>query len=305
MSQRKSAFIFGLGYSASYAAEKLSKSGYAIAGTTRSLYKAEALKSRGFNSFIFNGAYTEQIAEQLQNADIILMSIAPDPAGAEPATAFGGDPVLSAFGETLKNLPKQPWLGYLSTVGVYGNHDGAWVDETTLCSPVSKRSIARLRAETAWQDLARQATVPLSLFRLSGIYGPERSPLLKVAKGEGRRINKVGQVFNRIHVEDIATAVALAAQQRATGLFNITDDEPAPPQDVVKLAAELLNVPVPPLIPFDECDLSAMGRSFYSENKRVSNQKSKDVLGMSYAVPNYRMGMKQALLDFQAAKQDG
>ncbi|PCJ85897.1 MAG: NAD(P)-dependent oxidoreductase [Hyphomicrobiales bacterium] len=299
MSESKTVFIFGLGYSASYAAQRLATDGFEIVGTSRSSDGGAQIAARGWQSLLFDGIFREEIAQHMRRADHILISIAPDVAGADPGAPYGGDPVLSVFANTFKDLPKKPWLGYLSTVGVYGHHEGAWVDETSACYPVSKRSLARLAAENAWRDLAAEIGSPLGVFRLSGIYGFGRNPLEKVARGEGRRINKPGQVFNRIHVQDIASALVLAVQQRADGLFNITDDEPAPPQDVVKYAAELLKMPVPPLIPFDECDLSPMGRSFYGENKRVSNQKSKEQLGLSYAMPTYREGMKRALLDVQ------
>lgn len=296
----KNLFIFGLGYSARVFAQTMLADGWQVTGTTRSEEKAADLAKAGFNPIIYAGGVSEDITAALQTADAVLMSIAPDPDEAEAHPQFGGDPVLRDFATQLPSLPKEPWLGYLSTVGVYGNHDGAWVDETTDCRPVSRRSKARIAAETAWQTMADAESLTLGIFRLSGIYGPGRNPLEKVARGQGRRINKPGQVFNRIHVNDIASALALAVVHNKGGIFNITDDEPAPPQDVVAFAAELLDVDVPPLIPFDEADLSPMGRSFYGENKRVSNAKSKADLGLHYSVPDYRTGMKQALTSLKA-----
>jgi nucleoside-diphosphate-sugar epimerase len=298
----KKLFIFGLGYSARAFANQMQAAGWQVTGTTRSAEKADELARNGFHPMIYAGGAPEDISAALCDADAILISIAPDPAAAEADPGFGGDPVLRDFSAVLEDLPKKPWLGYLSTVGVYGNHDGAWVDETTLCRPVSRRSKARMAAETAWQQAAAAAGLTLGIFRLSGIYGPGRNPLEKVARGEGRRINKPGQVFNRIHVDDIAAALALAVARNKGGIYNITDDEPAPPQDVVALAAELLSVEVPPLIPFDDADLSPMGRSFYGENKRVSNEKSKTELGLTYTVPNYRTGMQRALETWQAGR---
>lgn len=298
----KNLFIFGLGYSARVFAQQMQAAGWRITGTTRSAEKAAELAKAGFHPMIYAGGASEDISAALRDADAILISIAPDPEAAEADPKFGGDPVLRDYSAALQDLPNKPWLGYLSTVGVYGNHDGAWVDETTRCRPVSRRSKARMAAETAWQEMAAAAGLTLGIFRLSGIYGPGRNPLEKVARGKGRRINKPGQVFNRIHVDDIAAALALAVAQNKGGIYNITDDEPAPPQDVVALAAELLAVEVPPLIPFVDADLSPMGRSFYGENKRVSNEKSKTELGLTYTVPNYRTGMQRALETWQARR---
>lgn len=292
-----SVFIFGLGYSARAFATQMRDDGWQVVGTTRSAEKADVLRALGFEPIIYDGLPNSAVEAKLKSADVILVSTAPDPNGAEANLPFRGDPVLRDFASVIKVLPKKPWLGYLSTVGVYGNHDGAWVDETTKCRPVSRRSRARVAAEQAWIDVADAAGIPLGIFRLSGIYGPGRNPLEKVARGAGRRIDKPGQVFNRIHVDDIATALVSAVRKRAEGIFNITDDEPAPPQDVVAFAAQLLDVEVPPLIPFNEADLSPMGRSFYGENKRVLNAKSKEILAMTYSVPNYRAGMQRALFD--------
>ncbi|MEP0521731.1 MAG: SDR family oxidoreductase [Hyphomicrobiales bacterium] len=294
-----SLFIFGLGYSANAFATQMLARGWQVSGSTRSEAKARALRKAGFDPVIYDVKASATIEAKLKQADAVLVSIAPDVNGAKPDVAFGGDVVLQDFGDIITTQLQHPWIGYLSTVGVYGNHDGAWVDETTQCRPVSKRSTARVAAENAWLEAAENAQLPLCVFRLSGIYGPGRNPLEKVARGAGRRIDKPGQVFNRIHVNDIATALASGIEKQASGIFNITDDEPAPPQDVVTYAAKLLDVAVPPLIPFEEADLSPMGRSFYGENKRVSNQKSKDVLGMQYEIPDYRAGMKRALADLR------
>lgn len=296
----KNLFIFGLGYSAQVFAAQMRDAGWRVTGTTRSAEKAADLVAAGFYPLLYGGGASAQLSTALQEADAVLMSIAPNLEEAEAHPEFGGDPVLRDFSSELRALPQKPWLGYLSTVGVYGNHNGAWVDETTHCIPVSKRSKARLLAETAWQNVAADTGLTLGIFRLSGIYGPGRNPLEKVARGKGRRIDKPGQVFNRIHVDDIATALSRAIEQTRGGLFNITDNEPAPPQDVVAYAAGLLEAPVPPLIPFDEADLSPMGRSFYGENKRVSNAKSKADLGMKYSVPDYKVGMQRALASWKA-----
>ena len=168
-----------------------------------------------------------------------------------------------------------------------------WVDETTAPKPVSDRSVWRVNAERDWQLAAQKANVPLAIFRLSGIYGPGRNPFMNIEKGTARRLVKPGQVFNRIHRDDIGQAVAKAMSSNIDGIFNITDDEPSPPQDVVTYAHELMGIEPPPELDFETADLSPMARSFYGENKRVSNQKSKDLLGMQYRWPDYRTSLKR------------
>jgi nucleoside-diphosphate-sugar epimerase len=187
--------------------------------------------------------------------------------------------------------PDLAWIGYLSTVGVYGDHGGAWVDEATEPRPLSGRSIERVRAETEWRRLADELGVPIGIFRLSGIYGPGRNALAQIVDGTARRLVKPGQIFNRIHVADIATVVAAGAAREAAGVFNVTDDEPAPPQDVVAFAAETAGYPAPPAIDFETADLSPMVRSFYGENKRVGNKRLAADLGVRLAFPSYREGI--------------
>ncbi len=181
---------------------------------------------------------------------------------------------------------------YLSTVGVYGDHGGAWIDEETVPAPKSRRSVARLEAEAAWQAIADKAGWSLAILRLSGIYGPGRNALVNLAKGTARRLVKPGQVFNRIHVADIAAAVDAAMSKELSGAFNVTDDLPAPPQDVVAFAAELMGVEPPPEIPFETADLTPMARSFYGENKRVSNARMKQEMSLELAFPTYRDGLQ-------------
>jgi nucleoside-diphosphate-sugar epimerase len=215
----------------------------------------------------------------------VLVSIPPDEAG---------DPVLRGFPDVLAEA-KPKSLVYLSTVGVYGDHCGAWVDEESACRPVSARSRQRLAAEEEWLSFSRKTNMPVAILRLAGIYGPGRGPLEKIRDGTARRIVKPGQVFNRIHVDDIAAIVEAAFDRRAKGIYNGVDDEPAPPQDVFAYAAELLGVPPPPEIPFEEARLSPMARSFYAENKRVRNGKVKHALGVTLACPTYREGLRAVL----------
>ena len=204
-------------------------------------------------------------------------------------------PFLAALGEEVLGdlAPHLKWIGYLSTVGVYGNHDGAWVDEQTQVAPVSVRSKQRVAAENEWRSLSEETGIPLAIFRLSGIYGPGRNALVTASKGASRRLVKTGQVFNRIHVDDIAEAVRLAAHSRCGGLFNITDNLPAPPQDVVTFAHELIGTEPPEELDFETADLTPMARSFYGENKQVSNQRSKDVLKLDYQWPDYRQSLRR------------
>lgn len=279
-------FVFGVGFSSKAFIEEVRDQFDWIGGTTRSEEKAEILEAMGVVPFLFDGENKgEGIAEALETATHVLVSVAPNETG---------DPVLNRHGEDIA-AGKPDWLGYLSTVGVYGNHDGAWVDEDTPCRPVSRRSVQRVSAENAWLDFSAQQGIPVQIFRLSGIYGPGRNTFENFRKGKARRLVKPGQVFNRIHVADIAGALKRAIEKPETRVYNVTDDEPAPPQDVVTHAAELLGVAPPPEIPFETADLTPMARSFYGENKRVSNQRLKTELGYTFRYPNYRVALKDLL----------
>ena len=280
----KKLFIFGAGFSASAIAEKSKYDFAEITGTTRSEEKCGSLESSQVQAVVFNGMQsTPELLKHLATTTHLLVSIAPGDA----------DPVLTAFPDICEQMPNLQWIGYLSTVGVYGNHDGAWVDEETEPKPVSKRSIQRIEAESQWQKKVEQAGIPIAIFRLSGIYGPGRNAFVTIKNGKSRRLVKKGQVFNRIHREDIGTAVQLAMRNNIGGIFNITDDEPAPPQDVVTYAHDLMGIEPPPEMDFITADITPMARSFYGENKRVSNKKSKEVLGMTYAWPNYRYSLEK------------
>ncbi|MFN3129740.1 SDR family oxidoreductase [Roseibium sp.] len=282
-------FVFGVGYSSKAIIEEVRDRFDWIGGTTRSAEKASALRENGIEPFIFDGETPgDGIAAALATATHVLVSIAPSEAG---------DPVLNQHGADIAAASPK-WVGYLSTVGVYGNHDGAWVDETTVCKPVSKRSVQRFAAEEAWLSFAEQTSVPVQIFRLSGIYGPGRNTFENFKKGRARRLIKPGQVFNRIHVADIAGAVSIAMQSPKTRVFNVTDDQPAPPQDVVTYAAELLGVTPPPEVAFETADLTPMARSFYGENKRVSNQRVKDELGYTFRYPDYRIALNTLVQNY-------
>jgi nucleoside-diphosphate-sugar epimerase len=286
----KHLFVFGLGYSASAIAALLRQSGWQVSGTVRSPAKFEALRGQGFAALLFGDA--DGVRKALHSATHCLVSVPPREAG---------DPVLAAYDEALRTAPGLCWAGYLSTIGVYGDLDGAWADEDTPAEPDTERGVARIEAEAAWTAFCAGRGLPLDIFRLAGIYGPGRNPLERIRRGEARRIVKPGQVFNRIHVDDIAQTVAAAVfQERAqpgTRLFNLADGEPAPPQDVILYAAELIGAPPPPEVPFEEAALSPMARSFYVGNKRIRNDKIERELGVALKYPTYREGLRALLED--------
>ena len=278
-------FCFGLGYSAETLAKRLAAKGWSIAGTARDLANIERLRGEGYEVVRFTGeAGNAQMTELLAGATHLLHSIPPGPEG---------DPVLRHYRAGIARLPTLDWVGYLSTVGVYGNSAGAVVDESAHPHPNNERTRARVVAESAWLALGEEMGRPAQVFRLAGIYGPGRSALDKLRAGTARRIVKPGQVFNRIHVEDIASVLeASIARPRAGAIYNVADDEPAPPEDVVTYAAELLAIEPPPEVPFEEADLTPMARSFYGDSRRVSNALIKSELGVRLAYPNYRQGLK-------------
>lgn len=284
-------FFFGLGFSALAAANAIRARhpDAVIAGTSRSLAGAEALKAHGVDGYVFDGSHSGPgLVSALQASTHIIHSIPPDAAG---------DPALRAHLATLDAAADLQWIGYYSTVGVYGGSGGEWVDETTLPAPRNARSEQRVAAEIAWLAYGASRAVPVAVLRLAGIYGPGRSAFDKLRDGTARRIVKPGQVFNRIHVADIATITALAASQCLGGTYNLADDEPAPPQDLISYAASRLGMAPPAEIPFDTAELTPMQRSFYADNKRVSNAAIKAALGITLAYPNYRAGLDAILKD--------
>lgn len=277
--------IFGAGYSGKAIANALKPEAASLSGTTRSKDKFASLAAAGMTPFLFDGVHlNDELIAAMGNVTHVVQSVAP---------GRDGDPLLALLGGDLKKfLPNLTWVAYLSTVGVYGDHHGAWVDETTPCRPVPARSVERVAAEAAWTEAAQKANVPLSILRLSGIYGPGRNAFMNFEKGTARRLVKKDQVFNRIRVEDIGAALAFLAQKNERGIFNVTDDEPCPPQDVVSFAATLMGVEPPPEQAFETADLTPMARSFYGENKRVSNARIRD-LGFDFRFPEYRLSLKQ------------
>ena len=276
--------IFGCGYSGTAIAKAFGESGVRTSGTTRSPEKAEELRRAGIEAFLFDG---ETLSAELQAAmaDVthLVQSIAPRDT----------DPLLALLGQDgAALLPKLQWIGYLSTVGVYGDHKGGWVTEEALCVPVSSRSKERLEAEEAWLALGRARGVPAAILRLSGIYGPGRNAFVNLDRGTARRIIKKEQVFNRIRVEDIGASTRFLSEHALGGIYNVTDDQPGPPQDVIVEAARLMGVEPPPEQAFETAGMTAMARSFYGENKRVSNAKLK-AAGFRFSFPNYTMSLAQ------------
>jgi nucleoside-diphosphate-sugar epimerase len=272
----KRLFIFGLGYSGSEIARHATAAGWSVAGTLRDADKARPLAAAGIETHLFDGTAAPP-AQALAGTTHVLCTIAPGSAG---------DPALRSSAPLLRAAR---WLGYLSTTGVYGDHAGAWVDETTPPRPTQPRSVERLAAERAWQAMGA------ALFRLPGIYGPGRSAIDQVKAATARRIDKPGQVFSRIHVADIATTVLAAMTRASTGaIYNVADDLPAANADVVAYACALLALPAPPLVPWAEIapTMSAMARSFYAESRRVRNDRIKKELGVTLAYPTYREGLR-------------
>ncbi len=278
-------FIFGLGFSAMTLASRLMADGWQVAGSVRSPEKASALREKGVEAVVFDGtAPGSDVAKALQGVDHVAVSIPPGEAG---------DPVLLHHRADLAARAGDiRWLGYLSTLGVYGNHDGAWIDETAPTAPVSPRNARRVVAEQDWLAFGEDTGIPVMIFRIAGIYGPGRNALVKVKAGEARRLVKPGQVFNRIHVADIAGVLEASIRRpRAGGIYNLSDDEPGPPQDVIAYAAELLGIEPPPEIPFEAADISPMARSFYSANRRARNDRIRQELGVELEYPTYRAGL--------------
>ena len=270
----KTLLSIGHGYSAQALSRRLIPQGWRVIGTTRSTEKAVLLAAMGVEPLIWPG----DIRAALGQATHLLTSVAPDAAG---------DPVVRDLGPAIAASGLN-WVGYLSTTAVYGHHNGDWVDEATPLSPTTARGAARVKAEQAWADLG----LPLHIFRLAGIYGPGRGPFEKVRDGTARRIFKPGQVFSRVHVEDIALVLQASLTRPNPGaIYNVCDDDPASPEDVLSLAATLLGLPEPPMVPYEDADMTPMARSFYAENKRVRNDRIKGELGVQLQFPTYREGL--------------
>ena len=272
---------FGHGYSARALGRLLLPQGWRVTGTTRSTDKAAELCAEGTHPLVWPGA---DLGPALGSATHLLISAAPDD---------DGDPVLCLVKDEIAARAGQfEWVGYLSTTGVYGDRDGDWVDESSVLNPATVRGRARVKAEAEWATLG----LPLHIFRLAGIYGPGRGPFEKVRQGTARRIIKPGQVFSRIHVDDIAQVLLASINRPHPGAsYNLCDDDPAPPEDVIAYAAELLGLPIPPAEDFATAEMTPMARSFYAESKKVRNDRIKTELGVTLIYPDYRSGLAALL----------
>ena len=272
----------GFGYCAQALAGRLA--GWRIIGTSRSADGAAAIAAKRFDAAVFDGAATNALlGAAIDQATHILISAAPE---------LAGDPVLMSFGAAIAAAKNLSWLGYLSTIGVYGDTGGEWVDEDTPPRPSHERAIRRLEAEQAWLGFGARADIPVQIFRIAGIYGPGRNVLADLKAGAARRLVKPGQVFNRIHVADIAQALDAAIQRGNAGrVYNLTDDEPASSEDVLLYAARLLGAAPPAPVPIEAAALSPMAASFYADNRRVRNQRIKQELSVALQFPTYREGL--------------
>lgn len=290
-------FCFGFGFSARALARRLleaqgAEAGWAVAGTTRSTEKAAELRAAGVEACLFDRAHPLDPAV-LAGTTHLLVSIAPDGEG-----QGAGDPVLDRHAADIAALPELKWIGYLSTTGVYGDWQGAEVDETSELRGTKGRNLRRIQAEAAWLRLPAEKGLPVHVFRLAGIYGPGRSVLDQVRAGRARRIDKPGHLFSRIHVEDIAkTLQASMTRPRPGRVYNVCDDEPATAAEVTAYACALLGVEPPPLIPLEEAEMSPMALSFWEDNRLVSNRRLHDELGVTLDYPDYRAGLKAILAE--------
>src|SRR5690625_3150072 len=278
-------FVFGLGYSGGALARCQRQLGWRVGGTIRKPQVVTALLEEGIETILIeegeaSGAASDALAETTH----LLSTVPPD---AE------GDPILRHYGAAIAAAPRLSWIGYLSTTGVYGDHGGGWVEEDTPPAPTSERSRRRLTAEQAWLSLQQEERGPsVQIFRLAGIYGRGRTPRAALRAGRARRIVKPGQVFGRIHLDDIVSVLQASMAQPSPGaIYNVSDDEPADPAAGVAYAADLLGLEPPPAIPFEEADLSPLARSFYADSRRVSNRRIKEELGVTLAHPRYREGL--------------
>jgi len=285
---------FGLGYSAQHYLASCGGRFERVWATVRDAGRAADLDLRarpGLSVLSFDGtSVSGKLCAAMQEAEAVLVSVPPD---------ASGDPVLAICGAALAQAARLRAIVYLSTVGVYGNYDGAWVDEDSACRPTGERNVQRLAAEHGWQVLGVRSGVPVAVLRLAGIYGPGRNALENVRRNTARRIDKPGQVFNRIHVADIAQAIDAAFERRANGIFNVADDEPTPPGDPIVFAARLLGVDPPPELSFAEARATMTGfaASFYADVKRVRNARLKSVLGVTLQYPSYREGLSALYRD--------
>ncbi len=281
-------FCFGLGFSAMALAERLLLKGWQVSGTCRDIDSQNLINAKNISVFLFDGSQaTPEISQAISRATHLLVTIPPQPSG---------DVVLENFGEEISRARHLKWIGYISSTGVYGDSQGEWVDENSPLRGSTELNRRRIEVESAW--LKRRQGLPVMIFRCVGIYGPGRNLLVSVKKGRARRIGKPGLVFSRIHVVDLAQTLEASINKPQSGeIYNVSDDCPCPPAEAVEYACDLLGVEPPPLVPYEEADLSPTARGFYNTNKRISNQKIKEVLGVKLRYSDYRSGLKALLAD--------
>ncbi|MBI1300728.1 MAG: SDR family NAD(P)-dependent oxidoreductase [Alphaproteobacteria bacterium] len=286
---KKHLFCFGHGYSCDYIShELLKRNDWKVSGTTRDRERQQELRMRGVQTHIFD--QENPLADPLYILrDVTHILVSTPPSG-------DGDVTFNLHAQDFTKLPNLQWVGYLSTTSPYGNREGEWVDETSKPQPTTRRGVRRLEAENDWLSLYDSYRLPVHIFRLAGIYGPGRSGLDSVRSGVARRIDKPGHAFSRIHVEDLAQTLIVSMEKPTPGeVFNVCDDQPVPSHEVIDYACKLLHKQSPQLIPYDQADLAPITESFYKDNKRVRNDKIKNVLGIQLRYPNYKKGLEACL----------
>jgi len=287
---KKNLFCFGFGYTCDYLSHELmgANSDWQVFGTTRDTDKKADLRARNIKTYLFD--FDTPLPDpiyMLKDVTHILISTPP---------SDEGDPTFMAHAHDFLSLENLEWIGYLSTTGSYGDRNGGWVDEQSYARPSTKRGSRRLKAEEQWLSLYESDQLPVHIFRLAGIYGPGRSALDSVRSGVARRIDKPGHAFSRTHVEDIVQVLTASINNPNPGeVYNVCDDMPAPSHEVIDYACRLLGMESPPLIPYDKVDLAPITRSFYTDNKRVRNDKIKNDLGVSLKYPTYKEGLQGCL----------
>ncbi len=281
-------FCFGLGFSAMALAERLLPQGWDVSGTVRG--EQDESKTKNISVCTFDGSHpTPEISEAISRATHLLITIPPQ---------LSGDVVLENFAEEISKARHLQWIGYISSTGVYGDTQGEWVDESSPVLASTDRNLCRIEVESAWLKLGQDQDLPVMIFRCVGIYGPGRNLLVSVRQGRARRIDKPGLVFSRIHSEDLAqTLEASMKKPQPSAIYNVSDDCPCPPAEAVEYACSLLGVEPPPLVSYEEADLSPTARGFYITNKRISNKKIKRELGVKLRYPDYRSGLRDLLKD--------
>ncbi len=286
--RNKKLFCFGYGYVCARLGERLKSYDWEIAGTTTDPDKKKALLAQGIDAHLFDASRPlSDPAQALKGVTHILLSVPP---------ANEGDIVAEIHGADIASLPSLEWVGYLSTTAVYGNRDGKWVDETSPPAPTSKRGSLRLKAEEQWRSFLTADNLPVHFFRLAGIYGPGRSAVDAIKAGTSRRIDKPGHAFNRIHVDDVVEVLIASINHPKPGeIYNLADDNPVPSHEVIEFACRMMSIEIPPLQPYDQSDMPPIVRSFYTDNKRISNEKIKTDLGVKLLYPDYKTGLPECV----------